>query len=251
MHKIASSELSQNRLIATLRPQHQLLFSSVASVMTLRTGHILYEPGDNVTAAWFPLDSAVASFHVIMEDGAAIETAMIGNEGAIGGIVSQGNLAAYARSCVMHGGRFARVGVRDLDEIKQAAPPIRHLLARYADCLLAQIFQSVGCNAAHPLEQRAARWLTCAVDRTGLDEIAMTQDQFGSILGVGRSYASRLIQRLKAQGLLETRRAGLIVRDPQQLRARACGCEELIRAHFEQVLAGVYPPPAEEAEEEA
>jgi DNA-binding MarR family transcriptional regulator len=69
----------------------------------------------------------------------------------------------------------------------------------------------------------------------------MTQERFASILGVGRSYASRQIQRFKAEGLVDTRRGGLIVKDTEGLRARACACNEQVRAHFDQVLKGVYP----------
>lgn len=244
MHRIVSPDLARNCLIAALSPRDQALFAARAPVFELKGGHILYHPGDEVTAAYFPLGPAVASFHVVMDDGSAIETAMIGREGAIGGIVSQGSLGAYARACVMHGGQFARIESADLEALKESSPAIRALLARYADCLLAQVFQSVACNASHTLEQRAARWLSSALDRTGLQHVQMTQDAFGSILGVGRSYASRLIQRFKADGLVSTRRAGLVVRDPEGLRRRACGCDVLVRAHFDMVLKGVYPAPA-------
>jgi len=252
MHKVASPSAGApvpailgNRLLKILDAQDKLHVAAVATLVQLDTGHVFYEPGDTVTAAYFPLDAAVASFSVVMEDGSEIETAMIGQEGAVGGIVSQGHLAAYARAAVMHEGIFARIDLGALERLKARSPAIHHLLARYADCLLAQIFQSVACNASHPLEQRAAKWLSSAVERTQRQHIAMTQDQFGSILGVGRSYASRLIQRFKADGLVTTRRAGLVVRDPAGLRKRACGCDDLVRAHFEQVLAGVYPPRVE------
>jgi len=249
MHRIASPaaahalpDLTGNRLLGKLSSADRARFATAATIASLKEGHVLYEPGDEVTAAYFPIDDAIAAFHVAVEDGSDIETAMIGCEGAVGGIVSQGHLAAYARASVTHGGQFARIETPALERLKEASPAIRNLLARYADCLLAQIFQSVACNAAHPLEQRAAKWLSSAIERTGRDHVVMTQDQFGSILGVGRSYASRLIQRFKADGLLVTRRGGLIVRDAQALRQRACGCDDLVRSHFEQVLAGVYPP---------
>jgi len=254
MHRIVSPvsggqfpDLAGNRLLDTLKPADRARFAQAATLTQFGDGHIFYEPGDLVSAAYFPIGAAVATFHVVMDDGSAIETAMIGKEGAIGGIVSQGHLAAYARAGVMHKGVFARIDIAALETLKDASPAIRHLLARYADCLLAQIFQSVACNASHPLSQRAAKWLSSAVERTGQDHVAMTQDQFGSILGVGRSYASRMIQRFKADGLVETRRAGLVVRDPARLRQRACGCDDLVRAHFEQVLEGVYPEPIDTA----
>ena len=243
MHDIVTPTLEKNGLLAALHPHDRELFATAVRIVRIAGGSVLYEPGDQVTAAFFPLGEAVASFMVVLEDGSSVETAMVGREGAIGGIVSTGHLASYSRACVMHGGYFARIDSNALEDLKIRAPGIRDLLSRYADCLLAQIFQSVACNAVHGLDQRAAKWLIVAVDRTGSNRVAMTQEHFGALLGIARSYASRLIQRFKRDGLLETRRGALIVTDPDGLRHRACGCEQLVRNHFEHVLRGVYPPP--------
>jgi hypothetical protein len=61
------------------------------------------------------------------------------------------------------------------------------------------------------------------------------------MLGVGRSYASRVVQAFKAEGVLETRRGAILVRDRTTLQARACLCNESVKSHFEEVLRGVYP----------
>lgn len=233
--------LEDNNLLAALNREDRDLIARSADFVEFKAGKVLYDPGDIVTAAYFPLGTAVASFLVVMDNGSVIETAMVGREGAIGGIVSQGRLAAYARSCTMHAGTFARVSSSTLEKAKEQSPALRHILTRYADCLLAQIFQSVACNAAHAVEARAAKWLTASVERIGENDITMTQDQFASILGVGRSYASRQLQRLKREGLIRTRRGGIVVLDYAGLARRACGCNELVKAHFEDVLAGVYP----------
>ncbi len=233
--------LEDNNLIAAMNRSDRKLLNDIAEIVEYRAGKTIYDPGDVVKHAYFPLASSVASFMVTMDEGVVIETAMVGREGAIGGIVSQGKLAAYARTCVMHAGAFARIASVDLEEAKTRSPSLKHFFARYADCLLAQIFQSVACNATHKVEARAAKWLAASVERTGLNDITMTQDQFASILGVGRSYASRQIQRLKGEGLIKTRRGGILVRDYDGLRQRACGCNDLVRAHFDEVLGGVYP----------
>ncbi|HXQ04280.1 MAG TPA: helix-turn-helix domain-containing protein, partial [Bradyrhizobium sp.] len=55
------------------------------------------------------------------------------------------------------------------------------------------------------------------------------------------SYVSRVIQTFKAEGVLETRRGSILVRDREALRIRACLCNESVKNHFEEVLRGVYP----------
>ena len=233
--------LKGSNLLEALRKETLALLEPHASDCHLASGHVIVEPGYIVRDCYFPRDEAVASFIIALESGLSVETIMVGREGALGGIVSQGRMPAYARCAVIHSGPFYRISTADLEAVKDQCPDIRHLFARYADCLMAQVFQSVACNATHTIEQRAAKWLCAAVDRTGRSSITMTQEQLASMMGIGRSYASRVIQRFKREGLLRTRRGGLEVLDQDHLLDHACSCNELVRNHFETVLAGVYP----------
>ena len=65
----------------------------------------------------------------------------------------------------------------------------------------------------------------------------LTHEQLATLLGVGRSYTSRVIQTFKAEGVLETRRGSILVRNREALRIRACLCNESVKNHFEEVLA--------------
>lgn len=207
----------------------------------LRSGEVIYNPGDNVEFCYFPLGPAICSYFVELAEGTAVETILVGREGALGGVVSSGNLPAYARASVLQGGQFLRIPLRDLDEAKHQSPAIANLFARYADCVMAQVFQSIACNAVHTIEQRAAKWLSAAVERIGHNDVTMTQEQLASMMGIGRSYASRVLQRFKREGLVRTRRGGIEVLDRPGLRRRACGCNDQVESHFARVLGEVYP----------
>lgn len=239
------SAITGSNLLGALRAQDLVLLAPHLEPLRMRHGDVIHDPGDEVRFVYFPRDEAVACYLVMMPEGGSVETAMIGREGAVGGIVSHGRLPAFARACVMHPGNFLRMPIAALAEVTEQSGALRALFARYADCLVAQIFQSVACNVTHPLEQRAARWLCASVDRTGIHEITLTQDQLGSLLGVGRTYVSRVVQRLKAQGVIRTRRGVIEVLDREALELRSCGCNRLVAAHFHRVLAGVYPDPGD------
>jgi len=108
--------------------------------------------------------------------------------------------------------------------------------------MLAQIFQSTACNAIHSIEQRTAKWILAAMERTGDESsVPLTHEQLATLLGVGRSYASRVLQSFRAEGVLDTRRGSILVRNRDGLRLRACLCNEAVKMHFEEVLRGVYP----------
>ena len=205
---------------------------------------LLYNPGDDVETVHFPCGPSLVSYMVTNEDGRDVETILIGREGAVGGVVSQGHLPAYTRITVKFAGPFVRMPIGKLDVAKLKSHTLNNIFARYADCMLAQIFQSTACNAIHSIEQRTAKWIVSAMDRADGDEVVpLTHEQLATLLGVGRSYTSRVIQTFKAEGTLETRRGSILVRNPDAMRKRSCRCNEAVKAHFEEVLRGVYPDP--------
>jgi Crp-like helix-turn-helix domain len=207
-----------------------------------RANDLLYNPGANVETAYFPCGPCVVAYVVPNEDGRDVETILVGREGAVGGIVSQGFLPAYTRICVKFAGPCVRLPVARLEAAKTKSASLRNIFARYADCMLAQIFQSTACNAVHSIEQRTAKWIVSAMERTeGSDSVPLTHEQLATLLGVGRSYASRVIQIFKAEGVVETRRGSILVRSLEGLQNRACLCNEAVKSHFEEVLRGVYP----------
>lgn len=230
-----------NNLLRALRPADFELLEPLLTEWEGERGTTLYDPGDHVGHVYFPCGPSLISYLVVLEDGRAIETALIGREGAIGGIVSQGRLPAYARAEVQFPGHFLRMPAAALEAAKLKSISLRFLFARYADCLMANVFQTVACNAAHTIEQRTAKWLIAAMERTGDHEVPLTQEQLSAMMGVGRSYVSRIIQTLKARGLLATRRGSIVVADLPGLHQLQCGCNAAVRRHFDDVLSGVYP----------
>ncbi len=235
-------ERPYNNLLRRLDLDDYALIAPHLSHEEAAANELLYSPGDDVNVVHFPCGPSLATFLVTNEDGRDVETILVGREGAVGGIVSQGFLPAYTRINVKFGGPFVRLPVSRLDAAKAASKTLCNVFARYADCMLAQIFQSTACNAIHSIEQRTAKWIVSAMERIERSEaVPLTHEQLATLLGVGRSYASRVIQAFKAEGILETRRGSILVRNLYALQARACLCNEAVKNHFEEVLRGVYP----------
>lgn len=236
-----TSDRPSNNLLRRLNADDFSALKSGLQPMSAEAGEQLYSPGENVEIVYFPCGPTLVSFLVTNADGRDVDTILVGREGAVGGIVSHGNLPAYAKIVVKFGGPIQRLKVSDLEAAKLKSATLRNLFARYADCLLAQVLQSTACNAIHSIEQRTAKWILAAMDRAGNDVLPLTQEQLAFMLGVGRSYASRVVQSFKTEGIIETSRGALIVRDRAALELRSCLCNESVRTHFETVLRGVYP----------
>ena len=234
-----------NNLLRRLNRADFALIEPFLSAAKCAPNELFYSPGQDVETVYFPCAASLVAYVVPNEDGRDVETILIGREGAVGGIVSHGYLPAYTRICVKFGGPFVRLPISKLEAAKAKSASLRHIFARYADCMLAQMFQSTACNAIHSIEQRTAKWIISAMERTNGDNVVpLTHEQLSTLLGVGRSYASRVIQTFKAEGIVETRRGSILVRDLDRLKMRACLCNESVKNHFEEVLRGVYPTEA-------
>ena len=241
----AAAEVNDRPYNNLLRRLDRADFALIETHLTQAKGEandMLYHPGAHVETVYFPCGPCLVSYLVPNEDGRDVETILVGREGAVGGIVSQGFLPAYTRITVKFGGPIARLPVSRLDAAKTKSASLRNIFARYADCMMAQMFQSTACNAVHSIEQRTAKWIVSAMERTDGNEIVpLTHEQLATLLGVGRSYASRVIQAFKAEGIVETRRGSILVHDFEALKQRSCLCNEAVKTHFEDVLSGVYP----------
>lgn len=204
-------------------------------------GESLFEPGDDVTHAFFPLDGAVVTLVLPMRDGSAVEAATIGREGAVNGLVSMGHTPAFSRAVAQIAGKAARIPMSRLEAAKRAAPRLHETLVRYADCQTAQVLQSVGCAMLHPLEARCARWLLMTHDRLRQPELPLTQEALAEMFGVARTYMTRIASSLQRRGAISYRRGIVRIERRELLEEAACECYGAVRRHFERVLPGLYP----------
>lgn len=232
-----------NRLLATLKPRDLALLAPHLEPVTFKHGEVLFEPGEDVTQICFPGQDMVAALVLDLKQGETAEAAMVGREGAVGGVVSHGGKPAFSRGVVQIGGSGYRLPAQALETAGRQSPELRDHFARYADCLMAQVLQSVACNSAHELERRLARWLLTLHDRVGGSELRVTQEVVAQMLGVRRSYVTRVIGALEETGSIKRARGVLTVADRRLLESQACECYAAVRGHFDRVLPGVYPTP--------
>ncbi|MBS0480901.1 MAG: Crp/Fnr family transcriptional regulator [Proteobacteria bacterium] len=224
-----------NTLLAALTDDHRTRLLRRAARLDLSRGDLLHGPGDPVDYCYFPCGGAVAGYFIALEDRPAVEVATIGREGALGGIISREELPVFARSAVLASGTFVRLPLDELEAIRRNVPAVDRLFSRYADYFIAQLFQAIACNASHTIEQRLARWIGGLLDKTGDTTINLTQEQLGELIGVGRTYASRTLQRFRQDRIIDLRRGRLIVIDRIGLDSFACACNAALAAHFDGV----------------
>lgn len=231
----ADEAFAGNRLLSTFSREARGLVEPFGTVVELKPGEIVLQRGDQVSSSLFPIDSTMISMSVELSGGRSVEVASIGREGAVGGIISCGQAPAFSRAEVLVPGRAFRVPMEALEDAKRRSHFIGNIFCRFSDYLLAQVMQSVACNAYHSIPQRAARWLLHAQDRAG-DRIQLTQEALAGLLGVQRTTVNAVIQTLQSEGLVTTGRGVINVADRAGLKRQACECYERLEDHFGAVI---------------
>jgi CRP-like cAMP-binding protein len=231
----ADAAFAGNRLLSTFSREARALLEPFGEMIELRSGDIVLNTGEEVESSLFPVGPTMISLTVELKDGRSAEVASVGREGAVGGIVSCGHAPAYSRAQVLVPGPGFRVPMDALEDAKRRSSFIEHLFCRFSDYLLAEVMQSVVCNAFHSIPQRAARWLLHAQDRAG-DRIELTQEAFAGLLGAQRTTVNAVIQQLSSEGLISTGRGKIFVTDRAGLKRRACECYERLERHFAAVI---------------
>jgi CRP-like cAMP-binding protein len=230
------TSFAESRLLSALTLQDREHIKPYLTPRTLPTGQILFEPGQDVDVTYFPWRGMTASLLVISSDGREVEAASVGHEGAIGGIVSAGHKPAYGRAIVRIGGSAFSIETARLEEVKARSPAFHDLFSRYADVLLAQMMQSVACNALHSAEARCARWLLTIQDRVDGPSIPMTQEALAEMLGVQRTTVTAVVKILLARGLIRYSRGRVEVVNRRGIEAVSCECYEAVESHFARLL---------------
>jgi CRP-like cAMP-binding protein len=228
-----------NRLLAALSARDHAVLEPHLEPVDLARGRVLFEPGDDVVTTYFPGRRTVASLLIVTRDGREVEAATIGREGAVGGIVSEGHKPAFGRAVVQVAGPALCISTSHLEAAKTGSPRFGDLFSRYADALLAQMMQSVACNALHTVEARCCRWLLATHDRAGDQIIHLTQESLAEMLGVQRTTVSAVTATLQARGLIRTRRGRVEIVDRPGLERAACECYAAIEDHFHRLLPEV------------
>ena len=220
-----------NRLLATFPMELRQRIRDSIEAIYLEAGDVVLRRGIDVDTSVFPFGPTMISMVVDLDDGRSIEVASISKEGAVGGIVSCGHSPAFTRAVAIVPGPAVRVPMKVIEDAKAGSGHLRNIFCRFSDFLLAQVMQSVACNAFHPIEARAARWLLTAHDRAGT-KLSLTQEALAGLLGVQRTTINAVARLLADERLITTRRGTIEIIDRAGLEARACECYDRVERFF-------------------
>jgi len=234
LNSLAPSPL-HNHLLAQLPNEQRNRWLLQLELVEMPLGEVMYESGSTLTHVYFPT-TAIVSLLYVMENGSSAEIAVVGNEGIVGISLFMGGESTPSRGVVQSAGKGYRLRAQIMKEEFNKAGPVLHLLLRYTQALITQMSQTAVCNRHHSLDQQLCRWLLLSLDRLQGNELVMTQELIGNMLGVRREGVTEGALKLQHAGLIRYARGHITVLDRNGLEKRSCECYAVVKKEYDRLL---------------
>ncbi len=232
----------QNRILASLGTVELARLSDDLELVTLARGQVIYEPGDQLAYIYFP-STCIISLIFSTENGSSAELAMTGNDGLVGIPLVLGGETTTYKMVVQSAGYAYRLPAEIMGwEIDQGGS-LQRLSLCYAQALMTQMAQSVVCNRHHSVDKQLCRWLLLSLDQLPGNQIDITQELIGNMLGVRREAVTEAAGNLQAAGLIQYRRGHITVTNRPGLEARVCECYRVVKSEYDRLFNLIQPTP--------
>jgi len=233
----------QNQLLALLQQPAYEFAMDHALMRGLRAGEIIFEKGEQLTHAVFPVSGQI-SLMAIRGDGRVAEKMAIGPEGMLGLRFFLGGGVTRSHSVVRIPGEAVWLPMSAIQTMLERFPCLRTIMLYYGNAMITQLLEAAACNSLCLAPQRVARWLLHAHDAVQGNSIPITQESLAEALGLRRATVNSVCLELGKAGIIHYSRGKLTICDRQALEGRASEAYDNIRAAFDwqsQLMPPVLP----------
>jgi CRP-like cAMP-binding protein len=231
-----SSPAQQNLLLAALPAEERERLTGSLELVPLELGQVLYESGETMTYAYFPMDCVISLLYV-MKNGASAEIAIVGNEGMIGIALFMGGGSTMSRAIVQNAGFAYRLKAQSLQDEFQRGNALSRSLLMFSSALITQMVQTAACNRHHSIDQQLCRWMLLSLDRLPTGHIRMTTKLVGNMLGLHAAEVASATGVLSKAGLIHYDNGEITVLDRAAVESRSCECYSVVKRETDRLLA--------------
>ena len=220
----------KNQLLRTL-PLRELnsVFSHLKEV-SLKKRDLLQKAGGRLAEVYFPDTSMVSYLSLLPGGRQRTAISIVGSEGLVGGESLLSGVAAF--DAVVEIAGFAHgIGVNELQQELEHCVVLNDLILKYTNALLVQVAQTAVCNKFHSLQERVARWLLLAEDRSE-SHYGATRDSLAGIIGTNRTSIVWVIDMMEKEGLIVYSSGIVSIGDRSRLISMVCACYQTIATAY-------------------
>jgi len=228
--------VTNNRLLAALPDKERGRILAQCDQVELETGDVLHEAGASQRHVYFPTGGFVSLVSPVSPK-TGLEVALVGNEGMVGISAVLGVSVSPLRHLVHGEGSALRLPITSFRSVLEASPGFRHRLNLYVYVKIHQLAQTAACTRFHLVEERLARLLLMAHDRSSSDACHATHEFLAYMLGVRRAGITDAATSLQKLGLIRYSRGKITIVNRRGLEASACGCYRAAKQLYDSVLS--------------
>jgi CRP-like cAMP-binding protein len=212
----------RNQLLAALSQADLALLQPHLRSMPMAVFKDMERPNRRIETVFF-MEAGIASVVAVQPDETRAEVGLIGREGMSGIAVVLGGDQSPHSTYIQVAGEGQRIAANELRKAMDASVTMRSLFLKFAQVFMVQTAHTAIANARAHLDQRLARWILMAHDRTGTETLPLTHEFLSLMLGVRRAGVTETLQSLKRQKLIDTGRNKIVLRNRKGIERIARG----------------------------
>ncbi|HJR22498.1 MAG TPA: Crp/Fnr family transcriptional regulator [Dongiaceae bacterium] len=224
-----------NRILSRLSAEDFALLEPHLTAIDLPLRKQLEVSRRPIEHVYFP-DSGIMSVVANGDNKRNIEVGLIGREGMTGLAVVMGTDRSPHQTFVQSAGQGRRIPSANLRDAIRKSRDLHQRLLHYAHAFLLQTGYTAMANGRSKIEERLARWILMAHDRTDGDTLALTHEFLSIMLGVRRPGVTHAINLLERIGLIHASRGTITVVDREGLEESSNGAYGTPEAEFNRLF---------------
>jgi CRP-like cAMP-binding protein len=229
----------RNRLLRRLPEEIFEFLAAHLKRVDLPVKHSLVQPRKPIEHICF-IESGMASMVAESTEQKSVEIRHIGREGIAGYPVVLGVDQTPNNTYMQVRGHGFQIAADQFRQVLED-PETRTLLLRYVHTCELQLTYSALAAAKYNMHQRLARWVLMCHDRVEGDDLPLTHDLLGLMLGVRRSGVTDHLHILEGMHAIRSSRGNVRVLDRQLLIEIAGGSYGVPEEEYERLIAQARP----------
>jgi CRP-like cAMP-binding protein len=210
----------RNRLLAALSAKDYGLIQPHLKSIVLERGKVLVHPNQPNEDVHF-LESGLASQIAVTPENRKLEVGIYGRDGVGPTSTILGVDRTPHQHIIQMEGEGYLIRGKTLVSVLEQSPAFRATLMRYIQAFTVQTGYTALSNGSGVIGERLARWLLMCQDRVDGDDLPITHEFLGIMLGVRRSGVTDAIHILEGVNIIRATRGHIRVLDRQRLETTA------------------------------